>query len=464
MGRRIGFPARGFQKCHPASKESGRFRATGHYKRTTTEDAKRWSIKYRDGVSILGIAKEEGVDPGTVSSWLHNLGLEIKQGQHLVPQPPLRVPQSVVKLVGMGPERLTNRVESGVFGLQATRAGIEQLEKYCRFIYYYKEGKGVEEIARMLGIHRSTVAEWRNGTDTPYLVKVASATSEPTRPGWKWLPLTLSSGGNSFENWVQVPASIAGYEDVTKVVSRLCPLEDTYARGKTFGLSRSRIDSMRPELFAYLLGFMLGDASKLGGKQERFSSMNIDLQLSLKRKTNLRLGEFVCMCANSLGLQMDRITDKQPTGDSRLGQQPMGAFRWTSQRTPLLAWAFVAGLGLDWSRNTSYTPVRMEWIFATPFAFRMRFAQGVADSDACVKKYVVEITSLPNAEFVKRLLWSVGLMSAYVRIENGLALRTVVRAIEAADLPLINEFTNGYRYEQLMRYKRPSGLGEGSAG
>lgn len=426
-----------------------------HNKRVTVDDAKRWANKFHGGMSILKIARDEGVNPGTVSAWLHKIGLDIRPGQHRVPQPALKIPQCMTEIIAMGPQALRNRVEKDVFGLRASRNGIAQLVKYCGFIQYHGEGMGVEEISRLLGIHRSTVAQWRNGTNTPYLVKVAGETPMPPRPGWKWLPLSLSSGGNSFENWIQVPMRIGDYGDILAVVEQLRPLENAYARGAAFGLSRSRIDSMRPELFAYLLGFMLGDASKLGGRQERLASMNIDLQLSLKRETNLRLGEYVCLCANSLGFRMDRIADKQPTGASKLGQRPMGAYRWTSERSPLLAWAFAVGLGLDWNQNTSENPVKMKWIFATPFAFRLRFAQGMADSDACVKKYVVEITSLPNAEFVKRLLWSLGLKSAYVRVENGLTLRTVVRAIEAASLPLINEFTNGYRYEQLMRYRRP---------
>ncbi|MGA2665717.1 MAG: hypothetical protein ABSF83_12330 [Nitrososphaerales archaeon] len=96
----------------------------------------------------------------------------------------------------------------------------------------------------------------------------------------------------------------------------------------------------------------------------------------------------------------------------------------------------------------------MDWILSTPFSFRKRFAQALADSDGCVKKYVVEITSVPNADFVTNLLHGLKLPSAYTRTEKGTPLRSVVRAIEAADLPIVNEFTRGYRYNQLMKYKR----------
>ena len=94
----------------------------------------------------------------------------------------------------------------------------------------------------------------------------------------------------------------------------------------------------------------------------------------------------------------------------------------------------------------------MDWIFGTSPDFRKRFIQGLADSDGTVRPYVVEITSTPNTELVTRVLHSLGLTSAYGREENGEMLRTVVRNAEAANLPIFNEFTKGYRYQKLMSY------------
>jgi hypothetical protein len=96
----------------------------------------------------------------------------------------------------------------------------------------------------------------------------------------------------------------------------------------------------------------------------------------------------------------------------------------------------------------------MDWIFEAPFDFRKRFVQAIADSDGRVKSYVVEIVSVPNADFVTRLLHTLDLPSAYTRIEYGQPLRTSVRAKEAAELPIFNEFIKSYRYEYLMRYKQ----------
>jgi hypothetical protein len=96
----------------------------------------------------------------------------------------------------------------------------------------------------------------------------------------------------------------------------------------------------------------------------------------------------------------------------------------------------------------------MDWILEAPLSFRKRFVQALADSDGRVNSYVVEIVSVPNAEFFTHLLHTLGLASAYTRIEYGQPLRTIVRAKEAAALPIFNEFVKSYRYERLMHYKQ----------
>ncbi len=317
----------------------------------------------------------------------------------------------------------------------------------------HKQGTGVNETARKLGVYKDTLLDWRNGTEQPYLVKVANQTLiSPPKPGWKLLPLRIASGGNEQKDWIQVPQSIHGYNDIRTVIRQTRPLEKVYERAIKFGLSEQSLRLMRNELFAYLLGMMLGDSGKLGGKEQRFSSMHVDLQLTKKKPSNYELGDFVCTCANSVGIAMDRIRDKQPTGETRTSRVPTPAFRWSSERSPLLAWMFSVGLGLKWNETTTKNCVRMDWIFDTPYNFRKRFIQAVADSDGTVRPYAVEIVSVPNTEFVIRLLRSLGMTSARMRIENGKPLRSIVRINEAAKLPIFNEFTHGYRYEKLQEY------------
>jgi hypothetical protein len=418
------------------------------------DDARRWADKHRNRSSILKIASEEGVDPGTVSAWLRKVGVEVRQGQHFIAQPALEIPNALESFISNGPQEVWDCLKQRVFGLRATRFGLDQLAKYTSFVHFYREGKGVEEIARLLSIHRSTVRLWRKGLDIPHLAKVAVNAMKIPRVGWQWLPLSISAGGNEFRDWVQVPTTIENYSDLQDVLKQLHSIESAYGGAVTLGLDRNLPDASKLDLFAYLLGFMLGDAGKLFGAQERLVSMNLDLQLSQNEATNLRLGEFVRLCVNSLGIPMERIADKQPSGDTLRSESPMPAFRWCSSRSPLIAWMFAVCLGLDPASRTSYDKVNMRWILKTPRNFRKRFIQGLADSDGSIKGYEFEIASMPNSEFVTELLASLGLPGARTAFEAGMPMRSRLSARVAATLPVFNEWVRGYRYLRLLRFKQ----------
>ena len=155
------------------------------------------------------------------------------------------------------------------------------------------------------------------------------------------------------------------------------------------------------------------------------------------------------ICANSLGLQMERKRDKQPTGATAMGKHPSAAYRWASERSSLLAWMFSVGLGLNWTETTTTHQLRMNWIFDAPKLFRVRFVQGAADSDGCVK-HTVEIVSVPNSQFFANVLQGLGTTSAHCGYENHKLLKTVVSLKQAASLPIFNEFVKSYRYQKLM--------------
>src|SRR2546427_4071766 len=254
------------------------------YKQHRLEDASRWVASYHKGNSIVQIAAKERVNYETVAQGLHRIGVEIKLGRRAVQQPPLGIPRRLIALVGMGHSKILRLVREQVWGLDTTPKGIEQLRRFCEFVRLHKQGTGVNETARRLGVYKDTLLDWRNGTEQPYLVKVANTTlNTPPKPGWKLLPLRIASGGNEQKDWIQVPESIHGYNDILSVIRQTKPFEQAYERAVKFGLSEQRLRVMRAELFAYLLGMMLGDSGKLGGKEQRFSSMNIDLQLTRKQ-------------------------------------------------------------------------------------------------------------------------------------------------------------------------------------
>ena len=364
-------------------------------------------------------------------------------------------PHELLDLFSRGPEDVRRFLKSKVWGIQFSDKGIEQLKKFCEFIRVHREGKGVLESATSLGLHRSTVAEWRNGTDQPYLVKAAAdVVRMPLPEGWILIPLSLESGGNRPQRWIMVPTEIRNYEDLTRIVDQIEPLDYAVKRAAQFGISQDQFRYLRVELLGYLLGIMLGDAGKLGGVLQRFTSMNLDLQLSQKEASNQRLGEFVSMCANSLGIPMHSSVDKQPSGSTLDAEEPVPAYRWVSSRSALIAWLFYVGLGLRNHELTSNDQVRMGWMPSMPKSFRKRFVQGLADSDGKARRYVVEIASMPNAEFVTKMLTGLGMTSAHTMYENHIPRRTSVLNGEAATLPIFNEFVKGYRYEILMRSTR----------
>jgi hypothetical protein len=357
-----------------------------------------------------------------------------------------------VELVDKGPDYVLEFLKSRVWGIQASSTGEKQLRNFCEFVKLHHLGVGVKEISRRLSCHRSTIAQWREGTDQPYLIRAANDTlTMVPRIGWRLLPMYLTSGGSEPSRWIQVPQAIQSYDYVLDVINQIRPLDGTFRRAMLFELGKAKVQAMRPELFAYQLGIMVGDSGKLGGQQPRYASMNLDLQLTLRQPTNERLGEFVMMCANSLGVEMERKSDKQPTGATAMGEAPSAAYRWTSERSPFLAWMFSVALGLNWGETTTTHQLRMDWIFDTPRTFRTRFVQGVADSDGCVKGYEVEIASVPNAQFFTDLLRGLGMRTAHVSYEGGEPLNTMVSRREASTLPIFNEFVNSYRYQKMMR-------------
>ena len=369
----------------------------------------------------------------------------------MVEQLPLRYSMQFIELIDKGPEAVLEFLTDRVWGIRASLTGAKQLQSFFEFVKLHHQGLGVEEIAKRLSCHRSTIAGWREGTDQPYLIRAVSETL-PVIPkaGCRLLPMHLMSGGSEPSGWIQVPQAIRSYDDILNLIVQIEPLERAYERALYFGLTRDQFVSVRPELFAYLLGIMVGDSAKLGGRQLRYASMNLDLQLTLRQPTNERLGEFVLMCANSLGIEMNRKKDKPPTGTQLLAEYPSAAYRWTSERSPFLAWMFSTGLGLNWDETTTTHQVQMDWIFDTPRLFRIRFIQGAADSDGCVKS-VVEIASVPNAQFLVDILRSLGLTSAHLGYERGRPLKSIVSLREASTLPVFSEFVESYRYQKLIK-------------
>src|SRR2546425_7701062 len=221
---------------HPEDTRQGSRRT---YRQWGPQDGLRWASAFQVGTPIIRIAAADEVDPKLVSLWLHRLGVQIHQGQRPQrPQPPLQIPTRLLELVKEGHGKILDLVQRRVWGIDETDNGVQQLRNFCQFVDLHGKGVGVKEVAKTLGVHRSTLLKWRQGINTPYLAKVASSVSEVSlSPGWKLLPLRISSGGNEQQDWIQVPESGHGYNDILSVIGQTRPLEKTYERAVKFGLS-----------------------------------------------------------------------------------------------------------------------------------------------------------------------------------------------------------------------------------
>ena len=148
---------------------------------------------------------------------------------------------------------------------------------------------------------------------------------------------------------------------------------------------------------------MIGDAHK--PKQGR-GHRNIQLVLSKRYETNIKIGDFTTFCANQLGLRMKRYKDSPKALD-----KPFGFYVWVSQSSPLIDWIFNVVLGLKDGQHTTYDMISMDWALDSPFEFRLGLLHGIAESDGTVSvaSQTVEFWVIPDWDFMIRLLALFGL-------------------------------------------------------
>jgi hypothetical protein len=116
----------------------------------------------------------------------------------------------------------------------------------------------------------------------------------------------------------------------------------------------------------------------------------------------------VAGCVNNLGVSCRRIADKGPVPN-----EPHGLYRWLSHFSPVIGWFHTTCLGLERHEKTSYTPVKMNWLFSALPEYRVWFLRGKADSDGtvAVRNKVVNIYTAPNSALVNKLFNSLGVPS-----------------------------------------------------
>ena len=211
-------------------------------------------------------------------------------------------------------------------------------------------------------------------------------------PGYVWLNTECSHGyAHPIGDYVQVPSKISTWSQVERVLVRLR------------SLSEADIRFSSNYIFGFIVGIVIGDGHK--PRQGR-GHRHLNLTLSKRYETNLKIGDFTTLCVNQLGLRMERKPDLPKPED-----KPFGFYVWTSQSSPLIDWIFNIVLGLNDGQHTTYDPIHMDWALEAPLDFRLGLLHGIAESDgsASVASQTVEFWVIPDWDFMIRLLETFGL-------------------------------------------------------
>jgi len=301
----------------------------------------------------------------------------------------------------------------------------EQFLRFCKFVRNDVVSMSLDDVSASVGIHRTTVLDWRNGTSLPFLARIYRkyVASRKLRQGYLWLPLRIARNGSAFERLIQVPKKVHSERDINDVLKQLS--------------SKNIIRE-----FAFLLGVMLGDAGKgmnlYANGEHRLPSFNLVMSLTRRHKSNERFAQYTAHCCSSLGLAMYRIKDKPPSEKQLKSLKSMN-YAWTSERSPLLAWMHMACLGLGIRETTTKNPVRMEWALKSSRIFRVSFLQGVGESDGSASyNGYARIETWPNAPFIANLIRSLGVTCSYAKKGDRLS-GVSITIDQAASLPLFNK-------------------------
>ena len=337
-------------------------------------------------------------------------------------------------------------------GVRLTKHDIRRFEEFVKAIKLKIKGSSVSKISKLLNLPKSRIGNWVYKGSLPKLAELLRHFIELGDPGnnLQWLSINRSAWRLKGP-WIKVPKKIKEYSDVLNVIQQLRPLPKAYDEFKKFNISFEGKE--KEKLFGYLLGILVGDCCKDRSHKSKEFSKRIVLELAKTHKSNLRLGDFVTLCANSLGLRMKREKDRSRLLKGR--KRKYHFFLWKSQLSPLIDWMMKVCLGLEEGQTTTYTPINAKWILKTPKYFRISFIQGIFDSDGWIdlNYHQVGVTSGPNTELIKKLLKTLNINSKESKHpKNPTSL--LIKLNDAFSLPVFNPTVRSYRYNRLNKIKK----------
>lgn len=326
------------------------------------------------------------------------------------------------------------------------RRDIEQYVLMAKSWQLRRDGLLFKEIGRSLGVDPGKACAYEMGLNCRPVIaqlylnylRIGKAPE-----GWKWILDSTPKPTNQYPRALQVPEHISGYEDILEFLSQFSPVAEGSETLRFFGLTSEWVELHKPDLFWFLLGFLVGDGGKYYSDSARNTRHYRKTSMSTRMAetdSNYRVLLYVQLALESMGIESFRVKSEN------------GVIRWNSEATNLLTWMLQVCIGLQEGQRTSYDPVVMPWLLSCPKHLVVAFLQGLADSDGNVEKhgYHANISSIPNSTFFKQLFDVIGTKSRLHPKRKPQQVRILLQP--AMSLPLFNPIIRSYRYMQVIRH------------
>ena len=343
------------------------------------------------------------------------------------------------------------------YGISINDQEKKSFKDYSKVVLYRNEGLSASRISKLANLPKRKIEHWIYEGNKPFVIRLLEKYLHLGNPksGFQWLSVNSTRGGLFTGPWIQVPFQLKNIDDIYLVLEQSIPLPEYITKSEAFNTELQ--NCQKEHLFAYLLGFIVGDASKTGIKRKQRTTRRIHIRLSVNYPTNLKLGNYASLCANGLGLRMGRRKNC-PAG--KLNPHPF--YTWISQSSSFFQWIFHTCLGLQDHETTTYNPIRAKWLLSAPKEFKIAFLQGLADSDGFVdfNSQQIGIITEPNTQLVKEILDSIKIHSTPKLFTQHKLWALMINIKDAYNLPLFNPIVKSYRYqdtEKLFKATQISG-------
>ena len=406
---------------------------------------------------ISTISKRTGLSKTTIREWLTKGS--VPRLFYLIARVPTRLTKIPFRNLATDFEAKTNgivttgmmldRLETLYIAkeIKRTKKSVKDYSNFFSIINALQNGaNSFEQISKTTSIPQKKIKYILDRLSTPRFVRLISCIPrEKPRPGWKWLPLTLT--GSRMSNFIQVPLEIKTEKDLLHVLEQMVPFVLSSTRMKKLENQFGDVPPLHS--FLYFLGLAISDANFDKTKKGVLASERMKLKLAKKYDWSIDAGNALCHALGRIGF----VTRK---GKDELTVRPDGSrslmHSWRSTKSPFFVWVRKTLLGLQISDTKSKTPIDLDWILNMPRDWQISLLQGIADGDASAsfQGQFLQIHTYTNQELYKRILTSLGIRSYSTTTAVGIAEKKSIRLAE--QLPLFRHATS--RQENISKLNK----------